>query len=306
MEYSFLFQHFFNFLMLGTIYALVAVGFSLYFGVVDVVQFSHPDVMTLGGFAGLGGIVLVSALGLTGNAFALIAMLISAFVVVGIVGALIGRYLVLPLKGSSPINVLLITLMTGPAIRAALRIFVPGGSNPSPCPMVLPDALVVVNGVSARVSSLILLLIGALAIIGTHLLLTRTRLGMAIRCVAQDEETSRFLGINFKRVVIITFVIGSCLGALAGIMSGLYYRQIIFNMGLMLGVIGFCSAVVGGLGSLLGAVLGGFLFSALQVLATVALPIPSAYKDVFAFGAMILIIAIRPTGLLRERYQERV
>ena len=170
----------------------------------------------------------------------------------------------------------------------------------------LPDDLLYFGGATIRVSTLIIILTGIAAIAATHFLLTRTRLGLAIRGVAQDEETAKFLGVNFKRVVVFTFVLGSCLGALAGMMSGLYYRQIMFNMGLMLGVIGFCSAVVGGLGSLMGAIVGGFLFSALQIIATVVLPIPSAYKDVFAFTMMICIIAVRPTGLLRERFQERV
>lgn len=306
MDSAFVFQNLFNFLMLGVIYAIVAVGFSLYFGVVDVIHFAHGDVLTLGAFAGLGGTLLVSALGFSSGTLALLAMIVCGLGVASIVGSLIGRYLVLPLKGSSPINVLLVTLMTGTAIREALRIFVPGGSNPKPFPMMLPDNLIDWHGVSVRASSLIILLVGVLGIAATQFILTRTRLGLAIRTVAQDIETARFMGINFRSVVIVTFVMGSCLAALAGLMLGLYYRQIIFNMGLMLGVIGFCSAVVGGLGSLWGAVLGGFLFSALEIVATVALPIPSAYKDVFAFGVMICLIALKPTGLLRERYQERV
>lgn len=305
MEISFAFQHLVNFLMLGLIYSIVAVGFSLYFGVVDVVQFAHGDVLALGGYAGLAGILVATAAGATGLGL-IVGMLLLAFLVTSAVGGLIGRYLVMPLRQASHINVLLITLMTGTAIREALRLFVPGGSNPSPFPMILPDDLMTFAGASLRVSSLIIMLTGVLAIFGTHFLLSRTRLGLAVRGVAQDEETARFMGINFKQVVIVTFVLGSCLGALAGIMSGLYYRQVMFNMGLMLGVIGFCSAVVGGLGSLMGAVIGGFLFSGLQIIATVALPIPSAYKDVFAFTMMICIIAVRPTGLLRERFQERV
>ncbi|WP_192901803.1 branched-chain amino acid ABC transporter permease [Pigmentiphaga sp. H8] len=305
MEISFAFQHLVNFLMLGLIYSIVAVGFSLYFGVVDVVQFAHGDVVALGGYAGLAGILLAVAAGATGVG-PVLGMIALAVLATGAAGALIGRYLVMPLRQASPINVLLITLMTGTAIREALRLFVPGGSNPSPFPMVLPDELMTFAGVSLRVSSLIIMAAGVLAIFGTHFLLSRTRLGLAVRGVAQDEETARFMGIHFKQVVILTFVLGSCLGALAGIMSGLYYRQVMFNMGLMLGVIGFCAAVVGGLGSLMGAVVGGFLFSGLQILATVALPIPSAYKDVFAFAMMICIIAVRPTGLLRERFEERV
>lgn len=292
--------------MLGLIYSMVAVGFSLYFGVVDVIQFAHGDVLTLGAYSGLAGILLVTYLGVSNVFILFVAMMVCAVLLVSLVGALIGRYLVLPLKSSPPINVLLITLMMGTAIHEALRIFVPGGSNPKSFPMMLPDELLSLGGVSVRTSSLIILIIGVLSIFATHFLLNRTRLGLAIRSVAQDIEVARFMGINFRKIVVLTFVMGSCLAAVAGVMLGLYYRQVMFNMGLMLGVIGFCAAVVGGLGSVWGAVLGGFLFSALQVTATVALPIPSAYKDVFAFGVMILLIAIKPTGLLRERYEERV
>lgn len=306
MDTSFAFQHLFNFLMLGVIYAIVAVGFSLYFGVVDVVHFAHGDVLSLGAYAGLAGAGLAGLLALQSDAVALVAMVVCAFLAAGLVGGLIGRYLVLPLKGAPAINVLLITLMTGTAIREALRIFLPNGSHPEPFPMVLPDAMLQWQGVTTRVSSLVILAVGIGAIVGVHLLLARTRLGLAVRSVAQDIETARFMGIDFRRVVVTTFVLGSCLAALAGIMLGLYYRQVMFNMGLMLGVIGFCSAVVGGLGSLWGAVIGGFLFSGLQIVATLALPIPSAYKDVFAFAVMICLIALRPTGLLRDRYQERV
>jgi len=106
--------------------------------------------------------------------------------------------------------------------------------------------------------------------------------------------------------VLITFGLGSALAAFAGIMNGLYYSEINFGMGLLLGVIGFSSAIVGGLGNIYGAILGGFLFAALQTIGAVALPFASAYKDVFAFGVVILIMAWRPTGLIREKISERV
>jgi branched-chain amino acid transport system permease protein len=151
-----------------------------------------------------------------------------------------------------------------------------------------------------------LLVAGALVIIGIHLLINRTKLGLAIRAVAQDEETARTMGINFTLIVLITFAIGSGLAAFAGIMHGLYYNEINFAMGLLLGVIGFSSAIVGGLGNIYGAIIGGFLFAALQTVGTLAMPFASAYKDVFAFGVIILIMAWRPTGLLSEKVSERV
>jgi len=115
-------------------------------------------------------------------------------------------------------------------------------------------------------------------------------LGLAIRAVAQDEETARTMGINFTAIVLITFAIGSGLAAFAGIMNGLYYNEINFGIGLYLGVIGFSAAIIGGLGSIYGAILGGFLFAALQTIGTVMLPFASAYKDVFAFAVVIAII----------------
>jgi branched-chain amino acid transport system permease protein len=306
MDTTFLIQNFFNFLMLGTIYAIVAIGFSLYFGVVDVIQFAHGDTIMLGAYGSLAGALVSQLLGIRNGMISLVIMLAIGGGGASAIGWFVGRYLVLPLRRSSPINVLLVTLMTGTAIREALRLFIPDGSNPKPFPMVLPDNLLSLGQASVRVSSVLILLAGILFIVLTQRLLTRTRLGLGIRAVAQDTDTAHFMGINFRWIIALTFVVGSVLAALAGLMQGLYYRQINTSMGVMLGIIGFCSAVVGGLGSLWGAVVGGFLFSALQISATVLLPIPSAYKDVFAFGAMICLVGLRPTGLIREKYQERV
>jgi branched-chain amino acid transport system permease protein len=151
-----------------------------------------------------------------------------------------------------------------------------------------------------------LLASGGLLIGGLHLFITRSRLGLAIRAVAQDEETARTSGIPFRSVVLLTFAIGSGLAAFAGVMHGLYYNEINFAMGLLLGVIGFSAAVLGGLGNVYGAILGGFLFAGLQTIGAVALPLASAYKDVFAFAVVILLMAWRPTGLIGERASERV
>jgi branched-chain amino acid transport system permease protein len=147
---------------------------------------------------------------------------------------------------------------------------------------------------------------GVLVIVGLQLMLQKTKLGLAIRAVAQDEETARTMGVNFTAVVLTTFGIGSALAAFAGLMNGLYYNEINFGIGLLLGVIGFSAAIIGGLGSIYGAILGGFVFAALQTIGAVALPFASAYKDVFAFAVVIALMAWRPTGLIREKISERV
>ena len=297
--------------MLGVIYAMVAVGFTLFFGVLDVIKFSHGDVLMVGAFAGLATFLGMRAIGVESAILQLAAVVLVATAGMAVLGALIGKYLVLPLRSAPPLNTLLVTLMLGSALREAVRLFYPQGANPKPFPSLLPQDSIAFGSFSLRLDNALLLAGGLAAIAGVHLLITRTRLGLAIRAVAQDAETARIMGIDFERVVLVTFALGSALAALAGVMNGLYYNEINFSIGLLLGVIGFSAAVLGGLGNIYGAVLGGFLFAALQTVGAVLLPaifadLPSAYKDVFAFAAVIVFMAWRPTGLIAEKSAERV
>src|SRR5713101_554517 len=294
-------QYVMNGLMLGMMYALVAVGFTLFFGVLDVIKFSHGDVLTVGAFAALATFVALGSAGVTSSPLLLLAMLIVAIVAMAALGMLIARYLVLPLRTAPALNTLLITLMLGTVLRESVRLFYPQGANPKPFPGLLPTNSINFGNFNLRLDNAIMLTAGAAIIVGVELLLNRTKLGLAIRAVAQDEETARIMGVNFISIVLIAFAIGSGLAAVLGIMNGLYYNEINFGMGLYLGVIGFAAAIIGGLGSIYGAILGGFLFAALQTIGTVALPFASAYKDVFAFTVVIALIAWRPTGLIQEK-----
>ena len=306
MPLSLLAQYLMNGAMLGMMYALVAVGFTLFFGVLDIIQFSHGDVVAAGAFAGLLAWTLLTGLGVQSPLLLLAAVVLTAAAATAILGALVARFIVLPVKNAPPLNVLLVTLMGGTVLRECIRLFYPGGSQPQRFPALLPTSGWSFGGFHLRFDNVLLLAAGALLIAGTHLLITRTRLGLAIRAVAQDEETARTMGIDFRRVVLMTFALGSVLAAFAGVMDGLYYNEVFFGMGLLLGVIGFAAAILGGLGNLYGAIVGGFLFAALQTVGAVALPFASAYKDVFAFGVVIVLIALRPTGLIGERVSERV
>jgi branched-chain amino acid transport system permease protein len=306
MDAGLLAQYIMNGLMLGMMYALVAVGFTLFFGVLDVIKFSHGDVLTVGAFAALAAFVGLRSAGIASSPVILSVMLVVAIVGMAALGMLIAQMLVLPLRSAPALNTLLITLMLGTVLRESVRLFYPQGANPKPFPALLPSASINLGNFNLRLDNALMLAGGTLVIVGLQLLLNRTKLGLAIRAVAQDEETARTMGINFTAVVLITFAIGSGLAAFAGIMNGLYYNEINFGMGLYLGVIGFAAAIVGGLGSIYGAILGGFLFAALQTIGTVALPFASAYKDVFAFAVVIVVMAWRPTGLIQEKISERV
>ena len=305
MDPSLLGQYALNGLMLGTIYAMVAVGFTLFFGVLDVIKFSHGDVLTVGAFTGLVIYLGLTQLGVQSSVLLILAVLLGPLLLIALLGAAIARCLVLPLRAAPPINVLLITLMAGTVLREAIRLFYPAGANPKPFPRLLPVDSISFGALTLRFDSAILIALGLASIVAVHLLVTRTKLGLAIRAVAQDSETAQIMGMNFRRVVLMTFGIGSALAALAGVTAGLYYNEINFGMGLLLGVIGFSAAVVGGLGNLYGAILGGFLFAGLQTLGAVWFAVP-AYKDVFAFAVVILVMTWRPTGLIAEQPAERV
>ena len=306
MDAGLLAQYVMNGLMLGMMYGLVAVSFTLFFGVLDVIKFSHGDVLTVGAFTALATFAGVQALGLHSPWIALVAMLVIATLAMALLGMLIARMLVMPLRSAPALNTLLITLMLGTVLRECVRLFYPQGGNPKPFPALLLRASLDIGTFNLRLDNVLMLLAGVLVIVGLQLVLNRTKLGLAIRAVAQDEETARTMGINFTAIVLITFAIGSGLAAFAGVMNGLYYNEVNFGIGLYLGVIGFSAAIIGGLGSIYGAILGGFLFAALQIVGTVLLPFASAYKDVFAFAVVIALMAWRPTGLIREKISERV
>jgi len=295
-----------NGLMLGMMYALVAVGFTLFFGVLDVIKFSHGDVLTVGAFTGYSVYLGLKLLGAANPWLQVAAVILVACAAMGLLGALIARYLVMPLKSAPPLNVLLVTLMLGTVLRESVRLFYPDGANPKRFPRLLPTDAVALGDFNLRLDSVLLFLGGLAVIVAINVLINRSKLGLAIRAVAQDEETARTMGINFSLVVLVTFALGSAAAAFAGVMNGLYYNEINFGMGLWLGVIGFSAAIVGGLGNIYGAILGGFLFAALQTVGAVALPFASAYKDVFAFAVVIAIMAWRPTGLIAEKSSERV
>ncbi len=301
-----LLQQALNGLMLGVMYALVAVGFTLFFGVLDVIHFSHGDIFMLGAFTGLTVLAGAAAAGLGAPAAALALAFAGSILVVGLLGVLAERVCVRPLARSSPLMTLLATLSLGLVIREAVLIFYPRGADPKAFPQLLPAGGFEVGGVTVRYENLAILAIAALAMVSVDLLINRTRTGAAIRAVAQDPEAAQMMGVNLDRTVDLTFFIGSGLAAIAGILSGLYYSEIHFIMGVSGGVIGFSAAAIGGLGNVYGAILGGLLFGMVQTLSAALIPRGSEFRDVVAFAVVMLFLIVRPSGILGEKSVERV
>lgn len=298
-------QYVLNGLMQGTIYGLVAMGFTIFFGVMNVIKFSHGDVMTFGAFGALVAATAAAAAGLPVGV-QILAAVSTAVGLAALLGAGISRLLILPLRTAPPLNLLLMTMMVGTVIREAIRLFFPNGTNSQRFPALLPSGGATVGGVFVRYDGLILMVAGLLIIAVVHHIINRTRFGLAMRAVAEDQETARTMGVNFFRVVPLTFALGSATAGFAGVISGAYYSEVNYGMGLLIAVIGFSAAIVGGLGNLWGAILGGYLFAGLQTAVVALMPSLSDYKNVFAFVAIIALITWRPTGLLAERASERV
>ncbi|HET8575858.1 MAG TPA: branched-chain amino acid ABC transporter permease [Methylomirabilota bacterium] len=301
-----LLQQAFNGLMLGVMYALVAVGFTLFFGVLDVIHFSHGDIFMLGAFAGLSALYGLHAAGIGGAAVTLTLAFAASILVTGLIGVAAERVCVKPLARSSPLMTLLATLSLGLVIREAVLIFYPRGADPKPFPQLLPQGGFEVAGVAVRYENLAILAIGFAAMVAVDRVINRTRMGAAIRAVAQDPEAAQMMGVNLDRTVDATFFIGSGLAAVAGILSGLYYSEVHFIMGITGGVIGFSAAAIGGLGNVYGAILGGLLFGVLQTTAAALIPRGSEFRDVVAFAVVMLFLIFKPSGILGEKSVERV
>jgi branched-chain amino acid transport system permease protein len=301
-----LLQQAFNGLMLGVMYALIAVGFTLFFGVLDVIHFSHGDIFMLGAFAGLSLTTLWSAVGLGAPAAALPLTFLGALLLTGAVGVVAERACVKPLAKAPPLMTLLATLSLGLVIREAVLIFYPRGADPKRFPAMLPAGGFEFGGITIRYENLAILAIGGGAMVLVDLLIKRTRLGASIRAVAQDAEAAQMMGVDLDRTVDFTFFLGSALAAVAGILQGLYYSEIHFIMGITGGVIGFSAAAIGGLGNVYGAILGGLLFGVLQTTAAAFIPRGSEFRDVVAFAVVMVFMVFKPTGILGEKSVDRV
>src|SRR6266545_3356207 len=206
-------QQGFNGLMLGVMYALIAVGFTLFFGVLDVIHFSHGDIFMIGAFAGLSLLLGLGTVGIQAPTIALPLAFVGSILITGLIGVA--------------------------AERESVLIFYPRGADPKPFPRLLPQGGFELGGVSIRYENLAILAIGGASMVAVDLIINRTRMGAAIRAAAQDPEAAQMMGVNLDRTVDATFFLGSGLAAVAGILSGLYYSEIHFIMGITGGVIGF-------------------------------------------------------------------
>ncbi len=300
-------QYVMNWLVLGCIYALVALGFSLLFGVLNVIHFSHGDVVIVAPFVVLAVLQgLIAALpAATAAAMALALALAAAILAVGILGVIADWLVIRRFRRAPAMMALVATVALGTVVRELIRMFYPQGSNPKPFPRLI-EAQVGLGEVTVPVFSLLAILV-SVAMMGLLFAMMRfTPLGLRIRAVAEDRATARLMAIRPGRIFAATFFVASAVGAIGAILFASYAGAVRFDFGIQLGLIGFSGAVIGGLGSMLGAILGSLLIAGIDVLVQATMAEGASYRLVFAFLLVILVLVLKPSGLLGRPAIEKV
>lgn len=281
-------------LSLGSIYALIALGYTMVYGIAKMLNFAHGDIIMVGAFA---VIVSVTSLGL----HPILAILISVAVCV-VLGVSIERIAYKPLRNASPLAVLITAIGVSYFLQSlALIIF---GTNQRSFPKLVSARGVTFGSVSISGQTLITLLVTVVIMVALNLFISRSRTGKAMRAVSEDKGAAELMGISVNRTIAITFAIGSALAAVAGLFYGSTYGFIGPYTGSMPGIKAFVAAVFGGIGSIPGAMLGGILLGIIESLSKAY--ISTELSDAIVFAVLIVVLIVRPIGLLGKKTNEKV
>jgi branched-chain amino acid transport system permease protein len=304
-------------IVLGFMYALIALGYTMVYGVLEFINFAHSEIFVLGAFVGVEILLLLESAGHLATfhpAFVLLLVIGTAMMISGLAAAALERVAYRPLRGSPRLVALISAIGASFFLQDALRLFESLWRNTFylnyPTMDLLDQTVPLGLNVIVPVKSLLVIFTALLSLAALHLFVNRTRIGTAIRAVAQDPDTASLMGIPVNRVIALTFFVGGAMGGLAGVLFGLHYSLVNPYSGFVPGLKAFTAAVLGGIGNIPGAMLGGMFLGLLEAFAASYLSIltdgafGAEYKDVFAFVALILILIFRPKGLLGEKVRE--
>jgi branched-chain amino acid transport system permease protein len=294
-------QQVINGLSLGSIYALIALGYTMVYGVLRLINFAHGDVYMLGAFAGF---FLANALQLDANpsVFWAIAVTIGAMALCAVAGILIERFAYRPVRHHSRLTSLITAIGVSLLLEYGGQVVF--GATPRFFPQMIRSETYVLGGVQITNQSLLIIVVAVTMMFGLEFIVQRTRIGKAMRATSYNLAVARLMGINTDAVIAFTFALGSALAAAGGVMVSLAIPRIDPLMGLMTGLKAFVAAVLGGIGNIPGAMLGGMLIGLMETgLSATAY---STYRDAVAFSVLILILIFRPAGLLGTSRTEKV
>ncbi len=300
-------QQIVNGVTLGGMYALIALGYTLVYGILLMINFAHSEMFMAGAYFGLLFLNILSKIafftsGTLGFILLYVIVFLLAMICTGILGMLTERFAYRPLRHAPRLAPLISAIGVSLFLQNAALLWI--SSRSIPFPVLFPVKNYKIGPANVSTLQILIVVSTILLLIGLDTFVSKTRIGKAMRATSQDRDAAGLMGVNINSVIALTFFIGPALGGAAGIFSGMYYGNIKYNMGFIPGIKSFTAAVIGGIGNLRGAMLGGFILGFIEAIAAGFLS--SGYKDVIAFLILILVLIFRPGGLLGESVVEKV
>lgn len=290
-----LFQQLINSLHVGSIYALIALGYTMVYGIVQLINFAHGDILMVGAY--------FTFFGLTAYRLPFGVALLGAVIVCALLGMLIDRVAYKPLRNAPRISALITALGVSMLLENGFRYLFGADSKRMP-EIINPENALHLGGVRISYMTFITIGVAVAFMLLLRLIVHYTKTGRAMRAVSEDTKASQLMGINVDRTIAVTFAIGSALGAVGGILYSMNYYEVQPYMGMMPGLKAFVAAVLGGIGSIPGAMLGGFVIGGVETITRGY--ISTTWADAFVFGILILVLIFKPAGILGKNIKEKV
>ena len=287
-------QQLINGLALGSVYALLALGYTMVYGIIQLINFAHGEIYMIGAFAGFYSATTLK--------LPLIPTLLVAMAVSSLAGIIIEKIAYKPLRNSPRITLLITAIGVSLLLQNSMRILV--GSDPKPFPDLIKAGALNIGAVQIQWKTILMFLVSALLVIVLQFIVYKTKLGKAMGAASQDIEAASLMGINVNNTISFTFALGSALAGIAGVLVAISYPSITPYIGVMPGLKSFVAAVLGGIGSIPGALVGGLLIGILETLSKAY--ISTSFSDAIVFGILILILLIKPSGLLGKKANVKV
>ena len=307
-----LIQQILNGLVLGSIYALIALGYTMVYGILGIINFAHGEVLMIGALIALSVSKILILIWPNAPELVILGIaLVSAIISCALLSYWIEKVAYRPLRNAPRLAPLISAI--GMSILLQTIAMIIWGRNPLPFPQMLPGHPMTVPGTTATITGkeIVIIVVSVITMIGLLILVNKTKLGRAMRATSENPKIAGLMGVNANRVISITFMIGGGLAALAGVMIASNYGSVHFYMGFIPGLKAFTAAVLGGIGNLQGAMLGGLLLGLIESLGAGYIGeltggvFGSNYQDIFAFMVLIVVLVFRPSGLLGEKVADR-
>jgi branched-chain amino acid transport system permease protein len=298
-----------NGLVLGSLIGLIALGYTMVYGIIQLINFAHGEIFMVGAYGGLAMFTYLLPTFVQQQWYLALPLLLIAGAGVAVaVAVAMERFAYRPLRNAPRLAPLITALGVSVALQEAVRVFYPGATAAIPFPNIFVPGTLIIHigsGVPIKYSGMLLIVVSLALAVALQLFVERSRMGRAMRATSQDRDVARLMGINPDRVIVLTFVLGGALAGVGGVLYGGYLNNINIDMGFQNGIFAFTAAVLGGIGSIRGAVVGGLAIGLIKSLGGQYLPGGTAYDYVWIFVVLIVVLVFRPQGFFGETERVR-